>query len=52
MSLLRVDDVHKSYGHVMVLRGISFEMERGEIKVIIAEMCERPYFARQREDLD
>jgi polar amino acid transport system ATP-binding protein len=35
MSLLRVDDVHKSYGHVMVLRGISFEMERGEIKVII-----------------
>jgi polar amino acid transport system ATP-binding protein len=35
MSLLRVDDVHKSYGDLMVLRGISFEMERGEIKVII-----------------
>jgi polar amino acid transport system ATP-binding protein len=35
MSLLRVDDVHKSYGDLMVLRGISFQMERGEIKVII-----------------
>ena len=35
MCLLRVEDVHKSYGDLMVLRGISFQMERGEIKVII-----------------
>jgi polar amino acid transport system ATP-binding protein len=35
MCLLRIEDVHKSYGDLSVLRGISFQMERGEIKVII-----------------
>ena len=35
MSLLRVEDVHKSYDDLMVLRGITFQMDRGEIKVII-----------------
>ena len=35
MCLLSVEDVRKSYGDLMVLRGISFQMERGEIKVII-----------------
>jgi polar amino acid transport system ATP-binding protein len=35
MSLLKVDDVYKSYGELMVLRGVSFQLERGEIKVII-----------------
>jgi polar amino acid transport system ATP-binding protein len=35
MSLLSVENVHKSYGNLKVLGGISFKMERGEIKVII-----------------
>ncbi len=35
MSLLRVEDVHKSYDDLRVLRGITFQMDRGEIKVII-----------------
>jgi polar amino acid transport system ATP-binding protein len=35
MSLLTVQDVHKSYGDLTVLKGISFQMEKGEIKVII-----------------
>lgn len=35
MCLLSVEDVHKSYGDLNVLRGISFQMAKGEIKVII-----------------
>jgi len=35
MCLLKVEDVYKSYGDFMVLRGISFQLEKGEIKVII-----------------
>jgi len=33
--LLRVEDVHKSYGKDRVLAGVSFSMEKGETKVII-----------------
>jgi polar amino acid transport system ATP-binding protein len=33
--LLRVDDIHKRYGQEQVLRGVSFDMQRGETKVII-----------------
>lgn len=32
--VLRAEDVHKSYGDNSVLRGVSFEVGRGEIKVI------------------
>jgi len=35
MCLLSVEDVHKTYGDLNVLRGISFQMAKGEIKVII-----------------
>ncbi len=35
MSLLKVEDVHKRYGKEEVLKGVSFELERGETKVII-----------------
>ncbi|MEA3238966.1 MAG: amino acid ABC transporter ATP-binding protein [Candidatus Bipolaricaulota bacterium] len=35
MSLLRVEDIHKRYGKEEVLKGVSFELERGETKVII-----------------
>lgn len=33
--LLRVEDVHKRYGPEEVLQGVSFEMGRGETKVVI-----------------
>ena len=33
--LLRVEDIHKSYGKEHVLTGVSFEMKKGETKVII-----------------
>jgi polar amino acid transport system ATP-binding protein len=33
--LLRFEDVHQSYGDEQVLRGISFEMERGDVEVVI-----------------
>ncbi len=33
--LLRVDDIHKRYGQEQVLCGVSFQMQRGETKVII-----------------
>jgi polar amino acid transport system ATP-binding protein len=33
--MLEVKDVHKSYGDLEVLKGISFTMEKGETKVII-----------------
>jgi len=35
MCLLKTENVHKSYGDLKVLRGISFQMTKGEIKVII-----------------
>ena len=33
--LLRVDDVYKSYGDEDVLKGISFEMDRGDVEVLV-----------------
>jgi len=33
--VLRVEDIHKKYGNVEVLRGVSFEIKKGETKVII-----------------
>ncbi len=35
MHLLKVEDLHKTYGKTRVLAGISFTMEKGETKVII-----------------
>ena len=35
MSLLRFEDVQQSYGTEEVLRGISFEMNRGDVEVVI-----------------
>lgn len=35
MHMLEVKDVHKSYGDLEVLKGISFTMKKGETKVII-----------------
>ena len=29
-AVLRVDDLHKSYGDIEVVRGLSFEIRRGE----------------------
>jgi ABC-type polar amino acid transport system ATPase subunit len=34
-AVLRAEDVHKSYNGLEVLRGVSFEVGRGEVKVII-----------------
>jgi len=33
--VLRVEGIHKKYGNVEVLRGVSFEIKKGETKVII-----------------
>ena len=33
--LLRVEDIHKRYGREQVLTGVSFDMQRGDTKVII-----------------
>jgi len=33
--LLRIEDLHKSYAGTEVLKGISFDLERGETKVLI-----------------
>ncbi|SDR43644.1 amino acid ABC transporter ATP-binding protein [Natronobacterium texcoconense] len=33
--LLRLEDVHKSYGTERVLRGISLEIERGDVEVLV-----------------
>ncbi len=33
--VLKVQDIHKSFGNVEVLRGVSFEVEKGETKVFI-----------------
>ena len=35
MSILRVEDIHKSFGKTKVLNGISFEMEQGEVIAIL-----------------
>ena len=35
MQMLEVKDVHKAYGKLQVLKGISFKMDKGETKVII-----------------
>ncbi len=35
MSLLEVNDLHKSFGKVEVLRGVNFTLERGEVLAII-----------------
>jgi polar amino acid transport system ATP-binding protein len=34
-AILRADGVHKCYGELEVLRGVTFEVGRGEVKVII-----------------
>jgi polar amino acid transport system ATP-binding protein len=34
-AILRADSVHKRYGELEVLRGVTFEVGRGEVKVII-----------------
>ncbi len=33
--LVRVDDVYKSYGDEEVLKGVSFEIERGDVEVLV-----------------
>ncbi|MCJ7789189.1 MAG: ATP-binding cassette domain-containing protein, partial [Candidatus Atribacteria bacterium] len=33
--VLRVEDIHKRYGKEEILKGISFEIKKGETKVII-----------------
>jgi polar amino acid transport system ATP-binding protein len=35
MSMLRATDVHKRYGDLDVLRGVTFEVEPGQVKVLI-----------------
>ncbi|MBV0924772.1 amino acid ABC transporter ATP-binding protein [Halomicroarcula limicola] len=35
MTLLRVEDVDKSYGDEEVLNGVSFEMDRGDVDVLV-----------------
>jgi len=35
MSLLIVKDIHKAYGGIEVLKGVSFSLEQGETKVVI-----------------
>jgi ABC-type polar amino acid transport system ATPase subunit len=35
MSMLRADSVHKRYGDLEVLRGVTFEVEPGQVKVLI-----------------
>jgi len=34
-TLLRVEDIHKKYGKEEVLKGVSFEMQKGDTKVVI-----------------
>lgn len=33
--ILKVEDIHKSYGHIEVLKGVSFDVNKGETKVFI-----------------
>jgi len=35
MALLKLVDIHKAFGSLQVLKGVSFEQEKGETKVII-----------------
>jgi polar amino acid transport system ATP-binding protein len=35
MTLLRVEDVHKSYGDEAVLKGVSFGMDQGDVDVLM-----------------
>ncbi len=35
MSLLKVDNIHKAYSGLEVLKGVSFSLEQGETKVVI-----------------
>src|SRR5690349_9203648 len=35
MSVVRVDDIHKRYGALEVLKGVSLTVERGEVVAII-----------------
>ena len=35
MSLLKINNIHKKYGKLEVLKGVSFSLEQGETKVII-----------------
>jgi ABC-type polar amino acid transport system ATPase subunit len=35
MTMLRAENVHKRYGDLEVLRGVTFEVEPGEVKVLI-----------------
>src|SRR3989449_3507085 len=35
MSMLRADNVHKRYDELEVLRGVTFEVDPGQVKVII-----------------
>jgi polar amino acid transport system ATP-binding protein len=35
MTMLRAVDVHKRYGDLTVLRGVTFEVESGQVKVLI-----------------
>jgi polar amino acid transport system ATP-binding protein len=35
MHMLKVEDIHKTYGKTRVLAGVSFTMDKGETKVII-----------------
>src|SRR5947209_13801130 len=36
-SVLRVDGLHKAFGRRQVLRGVSFELRRGEILALVGE---------------
>src|SRR4051794_39426983 len=35
MSMLRAENVHKRYGDLEVLRGVTFDVEPGQVKVLI-----------------
>jgi glutamine transport system ATP-binding protein len=35
MTILRAENVHKRYGELEVLRGVTFEVEPGQVKVVI-----------------
>jgi glutamine transport system ATP-binding protein len=35
MSMLRAEDVHKRYGDLEVLRGVTFDVDPGQVKVLI-----------------
>ncbi|MCK4394301.1 amino acid ABC transporter ATP-binding protein [Candidatus Bipolaricaulota bacterium] len=35
MNLLKVENIHKRYGKEEVLKGVSFELKRGETKIVI-----------------